>query len=91
MYNLYTLSLGNTFLSHDILPALAVQEVTDEHSQAEVDALVASGDYFETLATKLDDISIMLARRGAPEHIDLQHIVDTLLYMQKHYTVQKNS
>lgn len=91
MHSTYTLSLGNMFLSHDLVPPLTVQDVTDEDGKAEVEALVASGDYLETLATKLDDISRSLARRSMPEYIDLDHIVDTLLYMQKHYTIRKNN
>jgi hypothetical protein len=48
------------------------------------DAMAASGDYFITLATRLDLIAQGL-KRDSPEQIELEHLVTTLFYMQDHY------
>lgn len=48
------------------------------------DAMAASGDYFVTLATRLDKLAQGLPQDSA-EQIELEHQVKTLLYMQEHY------
>ncbi len=48
------------------------------------DAMAASGDYFVTLATRLDKIAQGLPQDSA-EQIELEHIVQTLFYLQDHW------
>lgn len=49
-----------------------------------IDAMAASGDYFVTLATRLDKVAQGLVQDSS-EQIELEHLVKTLLYMQDHY------
>jgi hypothetical protein len=53
------------------------------------DALVASGDYFGTLATSLDSISQELAAYDEPNHIKLERLINTLLYLEQTYKITK--
>jgi hypothetical protein len=48
------------------------------------DAMAASGDYFITLATRLDKIAQGLPQDSA-EQIELEHLVKMLFYFQEHY------
>lgn len=49
-----------------------------------IDAMAASGDYFITLATRLDKLAQGLPQDSA-EQIELEHIVRTLFYLQEHW------
>jgi hypothetical protein len=49
-----------------------------------IDAMAASGDYFITLATRLDKLAQGLPADSS-EQIELEHLVKTLFYMQEHY------
>ena len=53
-----------------------------------VHALVASGDCFITLATRLDDI-VKNPDTGTVDHVALEDIIRTLIYLQRHYAVVK--
>lgn len=48
------------------------------------DALAASGDYFVTLATRLDKLAQGM-QQDSSEQIELEYQVKTLFYMQEHY------
>ena len=48
------------------------------------DAMAASGDYFVTLATRLDKLAQGMPR-DSTEQIELEHQVQLLFYMQDHY------
>jgi hypothetical protein len=48
------------------------------------DAMAASGDYFITLATRLDKLAQGLPLDSS-EQIELEHQVKILFYMQDHY------
>jgi len=65
------------------LPAL-LNDMADQREFNQADALAASGDYFVTLATKLDMISQSLPRDSA-EQIEIENLIQTLFYLQKHY------
>lgn len=49
-----------------------------------IDAMAASGDYFITLATRLDKLAQGMPQDSA-EQIEIEHLVKTLFYMQEHY------
>lgn len=49
-----------------------------------IDAMAASGDYFITLATRLDKLAQGMPQDSA-EQIEIEHLVQTLFYMQEHY------
>lgn len=48
------------------------------------DAMAASGDYFATLATRLDKLAQGLPQDSS-EQIELEHQVQVLFYMQDNY------
>src|SRR5689334_20864908 len=48
------------------------------------DAMAASGDYFITLATRLDKLAQGMPQDSS-EQIELEHQVQLLFYMQEHY------
>jgi hypothetical protein len=49
-----------------------------------IDAMAASGDYFITLATRLDKLAQAM-EADSSEQIEIEHLVRTLFYMQEHY------
>jgi len=51
-----------------------------------IDAMAASGDYFITLATRLDKLAQGMPQDSA-EQIELEHLIKTLFYMQEHYAL----
>lgn len=81
-----------------VQPNLAVHELSDlpawlgdydESAGREftlADAMAASGDYFITLATRLDKVAQGM-RQDSAEQIELEHLVKTLLYLQDHYDI----
>lgn len=66
---------------------LILRDSLDEHSQAELRAMVASGEYFSSLASLLDQI--LDASGEACQHPELYKIISELLYMQQHYKISK--
>lgn len=65
---------------------LILRDSLDEHSQAELKAMVASGEYFSTLASVLDQI--VDASSGVCQHPELYKLISELLYMQQHYAIR---
>lgn len=53
-----------------------------------IDALAASGDCFEMLASSLDQISRTLPD-DAIQQPELEQVIRTLLYLQRHYKIEK--
>ena len=51
----------------------------------DTDALVASGDCLITLATILDDVPRLAATDTRVIQPQLERVVETLLYLQRHY------
>ena len=76
-------------MTYNINPAnLSVQDIDDASLPAnEVDALVASGDCFVTLATELDALSHEENRDIVTEK--LEKTVRSLLYLQRHYKITR--
>lgn len=67
---------------------LILRDSLDDHSQAELRAIVASGEYFSTLASVLDQI--LDASSDVCQHPELYKIISELLYMQQHYKISKS-
>ena len=59
-----------------------------DKERLELDAEVRSGDYFVTLATKLDLLSQNVTNRYI--RVSLDKIVTDLVYMQHNYTINKD-
>ncbi len=56
---------------------------------SETDVLIRSGQYFTTLATRLDKLSDQLKKGDELQVRHLQDIIDELLFIQQHYKIQK--
>jgi hypothetical protein len=70
-------------------PWLADFDVSDEAIEREfnvIDAMAASGDFFVTLATRLDTIAQGLAQDSA-EQIEIEHLVKMMFYLQDNYGI----
>jgi len=74
---------------HDYADNLADMGSSKQAQQLNIDALVASGDYFINLATNLDHLSQTLTKHKQPEHIPLEVLVNELLYLQRNYRIIK--
>lgn len=57
----------------------------------EADILIRSGQYFATLATKLDKLSDQLKSGNEVQEHHLQEIIDQLLFVQQHYKLKKKT
>lgn len=58
----------------------------DDGDFTQTDALAASGDYFMVLITRLDLLSQSLPQDSS-EQIELEHLINTLFYLQRHYAI----
>ena len=89
----YTAPTSDLYTAHGIARhsngTLLLRDSLDEFSQNELRAIVASGEYFQTLATTLDQIDD--SSNDICKHPELYKIIRELLYMQQHYTIQKES
>ncbi len=85
MSSTYSLPVHDTLLTH--FPALSTHWLHDvEDNELQVDAWVASGDYFSTLATTLDRLAQLLPMNSA-EQTEVEQLVDTLLYLDRRYAI----
>lgn len=86
----YNLRLFDTVLSHNRREKSRLLRDFEE-SEAEIDALVASGDCFITLATTLDSATDALDADAVKVSPELQKLTRTLIYLQRHYKVIRKS
>lgn len=89
MTAVYQLSGQPPILVHEFRDVPAWLGDYDEWSGREftlADAMAASGDYFITLATRLDKVAQGLERDSA-EQIEIEYLISTLFYLQDHYDV----
>jgi hypothetical protein len=75
--------------SHDSL----LRDINEPLSHTEIDALIASGDLFVTLATDVDGLTECLPLGNANKaYQKLEKLTSILLYLQRHYSlVRKHS
>jgi soluble P-type ATPase len=91
----YTLTVSDKLLLHTMRARLAqspllLQDFAADLTKADIDVLVASGDYFGSLATSLDSLSQELSNDGKDtEHVILEKIINTLLYIESKYTITR--
>lgn len=55
----------------------------------ELEAIIRSGQYFSTIATKLDKLSHELKKDNQPQANQIQNLVDELLYIQGRYKIKR--
>ncbi len=88
MYRTYQLQAHDTTLTHSVFKQWFVRDF-DDNDYDELRAQVASGDYFITLATKLDDLSQELADIHPDGHIALEKTIADLEKLQKNYYIRQ--
>jgi hypothetical protein len=92
----YQLSSSLGIVSHYNTPVALVRDAVDkewwqQERQLQVAMQVRSGDYFATLATKLDELSQAVKEKDEMAADDLELIVNDLLYLQRNYQISKKS
>jgi hypothetical protein len=84
----YRLRPPDYLLKHVSLPTALLHDLDVNPDNLVIQALVASGDCFEMIASNLDQISRSLSN-DSPLQFQLEHTIRTLLYLQRHYKVIK--
>jgi hypothetical protein len=82
----YKLNSLDTILQH--WPE-TVQLIHDGNKNADLDAQVASDEYFALIATRLDQVSQSLKDAQHSDYIILEQIIKDLLYLQQNYAITK--
>lgn len=86
----YSLSFADHLLSHGPGRTRLMRDFIDENPEG-VGALVASGDCFITLATTLDEVVETLSSADEIARPQLERLVRTLLYLQRHYKITRKT
>ncbi len=86
----YALHLFDTVLTDGEPSELWLHDIATDPEELRLQALVASGDYFETLAARLEQIATALPIKSV-EQYQLQDAVGQLLYLQRGYTIKKKT
>jgi len=61
-------------------------DTASKRRNPEIEAIAASGDAFELLASEIDRVMLTL-EPNSNERLDLDAIVKVLLYLQEHHTI----
>jgi hypothetical protein len=75
-------------LAHALMPTNLLRDLDKNPDNVAIEALAASGDCFEMIASSLDQIARNL-RYDDPNHTQLEHLIRTLLYLQRHHKIIK--
>ena len=87
----YSLTLGNRFTAHYHHKQLTVNDYAEKRDPR-LDALARSGDYFVTLATRLENIAADLPLTStATSSLALIRLATELDYLQRYYNLQAKS
>lgn len=84
---------GNITLAHAGPGPLLLADsdpVADFYNRHDIEAMVASGDCFITLATTLDDCTRFLSGPETKALPQIEEIIGILFYLQRHYKVVRN-
>ncbi len=85
----YTLASNDILSWHGLGRIFKVRDgETDEHELLR--AQIASGDYFITLATQLDQISQTIQQAHPAEYTTLEQVITDLIHLQNNYTISKH-
>lgn len=66
-------------------------DIDEPIERQRLNAQIRSGDYFQMLASELDEISQNIVSLSEPQSIMLQHAIDNLLYIDRHYRLKSKS
>jgi hypothetical protein len=84
----YTVTLHDIILADDWTDTLWLHDLPRDAEKLHTQALAASGDYFEMLASALEQVATALPVHSV-EQYQLQHYISQLLYLQQHYRIVK--
>lgn len=86
----YQLVLGNKLLGHYGRAIKTVQDADEASTQRlYVEMQVRSGDYFVTLATRMDGIAHQIHGYDEVLAAEIDDVVSELLYLQRSYQIVK--
>jgi hypothetical protein len=86
----YALRPGDIVLADGRHADLWLHDLPQDAAKLRLQALVASGDYFETLAARLEQIAAAVPEVSV-EQYQLQEAVSQLLYLHREYVITKKS
>jgi hypothetical protein len=73
-------------LTDGVSDTLWLHDLPKDAEELHVQALAASGDYFEMLASGLEQIAVNMPI-GSVDQDQLDHYIGQLLYLQLHYNI----
>lgn len=82
----YRLPTHDRVLTHNRQSGRLLRDTAD-YDRLDIDALVASGDCFITLATSLDDSTKFLETEGSVALPQIEKAISVLMYLQRHYRI----
>lgn len=83
----YAMHDNSSLLSHGPAVPAWLHDIEAGRDLTEDDALVASGDYFLVLISRLDMLA-QSAPQDSAEQIELENLIASLFYLQKHYRIE---
>ena len=84
----YALRGFDLFITHNGVHDMLLHDVPSDPAESRIYALAASGDYFETLAARLEQIAAGIPEKST-EQYQLQDAVTQLLYLQRNYDIRR--
>jgi hypothetical protein len=84
----YTLAAQDHLLLHGGRSVRLLRDEAD-YDRLDIDALVASGDCFITLATTLDDCTRFLDPKDSVALPQIEKTISLLMYLQRHYRISR--
>jgi hypothetical protein len=86
----YMIQTGDLLLADGQSADLWLHDLPQDAAKLRLHALVASGDYFETLAARLEQVAAVVPEVSVEQH-QLQEAVGQLLYLQREYVIRKKT
>ena len=82
----YQLTGNDCILTHGPLRPRLMRD-SDEYEHLDIEALVASGDCFITIATSLDDSLKFVKTADSMALPQIEKAISILMYLQRHYRI----
>lgn len=86
----YVLAANDPVLTDGQGTSLWLHDAARDTDLMRLRAMVASGDYFETLAARLEQVADAVPATSVEQH-QLQDAIGQLIYLQRDYVISKKS
>ena len=86
----YVLAANDAVLTDGQGVSFWLHDAARDTDRMRLRALVASGDYFETLAARLEQIADAVPSASVEQH-QLQDAIGQLIYLQRDYVISKKA